>query len=389
MQFLFKSLMANSFAPIPLQQYRSLLRLAVVGLSLTGVVACTGNTPSNTTNSNSSGDTASSPLTEKVALTGAGASFPSPLYQNWFIQLNQDIPKLQVNYQSVGSGAGIEQFTAKTVDFGASDVAMKDEEIAAVADGAILLPMTAGSVVLAYNLPAVDSGLQLSREAYVDILLGKITQWNDDKIAIANPDITLPDMPITVVHRSDGSGTTGVFTKHLSAISPEWKDIVGEGKSVQWPTSGTFVGAKGSEGMTAQLQQTDGAIGYVEFGFAKNNGLAVAALENKAGNFIKPTPESASATLDAIELPENLRAFITDPEGDESYPVVTYTWMLAYENYEDPQQAIAMELMVQHGLTKGQAVAEDLGYVPLPQSVRERIAATADKISADYKIVLK
>ncbi len=383
--------MANLFAIMQPKRYRSLLQVAVASLSLTSLVACTG--PSDTTQTDNT-DTdkgaaaVSSPLTEKVALTGAGASFPSPLYQNWFIQLNKDIPELQVNYQSVGSGAGIEQFTAKTVDFGASDVAMKDEEIAAVADGTILLPMTAGSVVLAYNLPGIESGLKLPREVYVDILLGKITQWNDDSIATANPDVTLPDTAITVVHRSDGSGTTGVFTKHLSAISTEWQDTIGEGKSVEWPTSGNFVGAKGSEGMTAQLQQTEGAIGYVEYGFANNNGLAIAALENKAGKFIEPTPESASATLDAIELPDNLRAFITDPEGDGSYPVVTYTWMLAYEKYDDPQQAIAMELMIQNGLTKGQAEAEKLGYVPLPQSVRERVAAAADVISPDYEITL-
>ncbi|NEQ52595.1 MAG: phosphate ABC transporter substrate-binding protein PstS [Leptolyngbya sp. SIO3F4] len=383
--------MVNLSAITQSKYYYSLLRVAIAGLSLTSFVACTGPSDTAQTSKDSSDDVAaavSSPLTDKVALTGAGASFPSPLYQNWFIQLNKDIPELQVNYQSVGSGAGIEQFTAKTVNFGASDVAMKDEEIEAVADGAILLPMTAGSIVLAYNLPDVKSGLKLPREVYVDILLGKITKWNDDKIADANPGITLPDTAITVVHRSDGSGTTGVFTKHLSAISSEWEETIGEGKSVEWPTSGNFVGAKGSEGMTAQLQQTEGAIGYVEFGFARNNKLAIAALENKAGKFIEPTPESASATLDAIELPDNLRAFITDPEGDGSYPVVTYTWMLAYEKYEDPQQAIAMELMIQNGLTKGQIVAEELGYVPLPQSVRERVAAAADVISPDYKITL-
>ncbi|NET33405.1 MAG: hypothetical protein F6K19_15520, partial [Cyanothece sp. SIO1E1] len=171
-------------------------------------------------------------------------------------------------------------------------------------------------------------------------------------------------------------------------ISSEWQEKIGDGKSVEWPASSNFVGAKGSEGMTAQVQQTEGAIGYVEYGFAKNNGLAIAALENKAGQFIEPTPESAAATLDAIELPDNLRAFITDPEGEGSYPVVTYTWMLAYQAYDDPSKAIAMEMMIQNGLTKGQTVAESLGYVPLPPSVRERVAAAADTISPDYDIVL-
>ncbi|NEP80765.1 MAG: phosphate ABC transporter substrate-binding protein PstS, partial [Okeania sp. SIO3B3] len=185
----------------------------------------------------------------QVNLVGAGASFPAPLYQRWFQDLSQSDPNLQVDYQSVGSGAGVSRFTQELVEFGASDVAMTDEEIAQVGRGVILLPMTAGSIVLAYNLPDV-SGLKLSREVYVDILLGNITNWNDPKIAAINPDVTLPDQTITVVHRSDGSGTTGVFTKHLSAISREWKEKVGEGKTVQWPVG---IGGAKNDGVTAQI----------------------------------------------------------------------------------------------------------------------------------------
>ncbi|ACK67267.1 phosphate ABC transporter, periplasmic phosphate-binding protein [Rippkaea orientalis PCC 8801] len=339
------------------------------------------------------GDTASAPaekppLKGNVALTGAGASFPAPLYQNWFVQLNSEIPELQVNYQSVGSGAGVEQFTAGTVDFGASDVAMKDDEIAKVSKGVLLLPMTAGSIVFAYNLPGVE-GLKLSRDVYVGIMKGEITKWNDPKIAAENPDLTLPDKPITVVHRSDGSGTTGVFTKHLSAINPDWEKSIGEGKSVEWPTSkGKFLGGKGNEGVTAAIQQNEGAIGYVEYGYAKNNNLAMAAIQNKAGKFIEPNDESAAATLDAVVLPENLREFITDPEGENSYPIVTYTWIMANKQYDDPQKAIAVEAMIQYGLTKGQESASALGYVPLPQSVREKVAAAADQITPDYTIKL-
>ena len=326
------------------------------------------------------------PLEGNVALTGAGASFPAPLYQNWFVQLNKEVPELQVNYQSVGSGAGVEQFTAGTVDFGASDVAMTDEEMAAISRGTLLLPVTAGSIVIAYNLPGVE-GLKLSREAYVGIFDGSITNWNDPKIAAANEGIELPDQPITAVHRSDGSGTTGVFTKHLSAISQDWEATIGQGKSVEWPTTkGKFIGGKGNEGVTAAIQQNEGAVGYIEYGYAKNNGIPMASLENATGNYIEPTEDAASLTLDAVTLPENLRAFITDPEGDQSYPIVTYTWILAYKTYDDPQKAIAMESMIQYALTEGQEQSAAPGYVPLPPSVREKVAAAADVISPDYEI---
>ncbi|MEM7554040.1 MAG: phosphate ABC transporter substrate-binding protein PstS [Cyanobacteria bacterium P01_A01_bin.84] len=340
------------------------------------------------TDSNATNTTASSSggaaFDSKITLNGAGASFPAPLYTRWFAGLNKKNPNLQVNYQSVGSGAGVKQFVAGTVDFGASDVAMKDEEIQKVSKGVLLLPMTAGSIVLAYNVPGVTD-LKLSREAYVDILLAKITKWNDPKIAAANPGVNLPDKDITVVHRSDGSGTTGVFTKHLSAVSPEWKEKVGAGKTVPWPKG---IGAKGNEGITAQLKQTEGSIGYVEYGYAKQNGLTYAALENKSGKFIVPTDESAAKTLDAVTLPENFRAFIVDPEGEDSYPVVTYSWILAYKTYDDPVEAKAMEVMIQYGLNEGQEVSKELGYVPLPDSVKEKVAKAADAISKDFQIAV-
>jgi phosphate transport system substrate-binding protein len=322
-------------------------------------------------------------LKQDVQMTGAGASFPSPLYQRWFQDFNGKYPKVQINYQSVGSGAGVEQFTKGTVDFGASDTAMKDDEIQKVGDkGVLLLPMTAGSIVLAYNLPDVAE-LKLSRQVYTDILLGKIKKWNDPAIAKDNAGVKLPDQNITIVHRSDGSGTTGVFTKHLSAISPEWKSKVGDGKTVQWPAG---VGAKGNEGVTAQIQQTQGSIGYVEYGYAKQNNLKFAALENKAKKFVVPNDQSAAKTLEGVKLPENLRAFISDPEGAEAYPVVTYTWLLAPKKVSDPDKAKALEAMVEYGLTEGQKISAELGYVPLPKNVVQQVAATADQISPDYKI---
>ncbi len=368
------------------------LRKAAALALVVGLAACGGTTtteaPAEGTDTAAAGDAAGEKIFDSnVSLTGAGASFPAPLYQNWFIEMNKKIPELQVNYQSVGSGAGVEQFTANTVNFGASDVAMTDEEIAAIEKGTLLLPMAAGAIVMAYNLPGVEE-LNLPRDVYTNILLGNITTWNDPAIADANPDVDLPGSEITVVHRSDGSGTTGVFTKHLSAISPEFESAIGEGKTVEWPT-GNFIGGKGNEGVTAQIQQTEGAIGYVEYGYAINNGLAVAALENASGNFVKPTGDSAAATLDAVELPDNLRAFITDPEGENSYPIVTYTWMMVYEEYDDPMQAKAVEVMVEYGLNEGQEISPELGYVALPPSVRERVAAAADGISPDYEITVE
>ncbi|TAF84838.1 MAG: phosphate ABC transporter substrate-binding protein PstS [Oscillatoriales cyanobacterium] len=323
-------------------------------------------------------------LASDVAITAAGASFPAPLYQRWFQDFNKINPKVQINYQSVGSGAGIEQFTKGTVDFGASDTAMKDDEIAKVpADkGVILLPMTAGSIVIGYNLPDVPE-LKLPRDVYTEIFQGKITKWNDPKIAAANPGAKLPDQAITVIHRSDGSGTTAVFTKHLSAISPDWKTAVGDGKTVEWPKTGTFIGAKGNEGITAQILQTAGSVGYIEYGYAKNNNVKFASLQNKAGTFVTPNDESASAALATVPLPENLRAFIEDPEGAESYPIVTYTWMLVPKTVADPNKAKAIEAMVEYGLNEGQKVSSELGYVPLPASVKEKVAAAADGISAD------
>lgn len=367
--------------------------LSVLALTI-GLTACGGqqapeNTGTKETPSSATDTTASNPskkldLGGNISLTGAGASFPAPLYASWFTDLNKKYPNLQVNYQSVGSGAGVEQFIKGTVDFGASDVAMKDEEIQKVDKGVILLPVTAGSIVLAYNLPDVPK-LNLPRAVYTDILLGKIKSWDDPLIAKANPDAKLPKQPITVVYRSDGSGTTGVFTKHLSAISPEWKTKVGDGKSVKWPVG---VGAKGNEGVTAQIQQTQGAIGYIEYGYAKQNQLNVAALENKGGKFITPTDQSASKTLESVTLPADLRAFITDPEGADSYPVVTYTWILAYKKYDDAAKGKAMEALIEYALTDGQKLATELGYVPLPQNVITKVAAAADQITPDYKIAV-
>ena len=304
-------------------------------------------------------------------LSGAGASFPAPLYQRWAVEYNKLHPNVQVNYQSVGSGAGVKQFTQGTVDFAASDAAMSDEEIEKVKQGVIMIPATAGSIVIAYNLPEVKD-LKLSRDAYVGIFLGKITKWNDPAIAKDNPDVKLPDLPINVAFRSDGSGTTFVFTKHLSAISPDFADEVGTDKSVTWPAG---AGGKGNEGVTALVKQTPGTIGYVEYGYAVNNGLSMASLQNKAGKFVKPTDESGAATLSHVEFPENLRIWPEDPAGDHDYPIATFTWLLLYKKYSDAAKLKALQEFITYGLTDGQKFSSELGYIPLPAAVVEKSKA--------------
>jgi phosphate transport system substrate-binding protein len=300
-----------------------------------------------------------------VELHGAGASFPYPLYDRWFKEYVAAHPAVRVDYQSVGSGAGVTQFTNRTVDFGASDAAMTDDEIAKVDAGVQMIPMTAGSIVLAYNLPEVPA-LKLPRTVYAGIFLGRITKWNDAAIAAANPGARLPATPISVVHRADSSGTTFVFTQHLSAISPDWEKGPGTSRAPNWPTG---IGSKGNEGVTASIQQTPGALGYVEYGYAKLSKLTAAALENKAGAFVEANTASGQAALTGGQLPENMRLFLPDPEGKDAYPIVTYTWLLAYKRYDKPGVATALKEVVKYSLDAGQKISEEMGYIPLPPPV--------------------
>ncbi len=318
---------------------------------------------------------AAAPL-QAQQLSGAGATFPAPLYQRWSVEYHAKNPDVQVNYQSVGSGAGVKNFIQGVVDFGASDAAMSDEEMAKSPRGAVLVPATAGSVVLAYNLPGV-ADLKLSREVLAGIFLGTVTRWNDAAIAANNPGVALPDQPINVAYRSDGSGTTFVFTQHLAAVSPEFDEKIGADKSVTFPVG---VGGKGNEGVTALIKQTPGTIGYVEYGYAKNNGLSVAAIENKAGNFVAPSPESGASTLASVELPDNLRVWPVDPAGAQDYPIVSFSWLLLYTEYEDAGKLAALKDFVNYGLTEGQTFADELGYIPLPAPVVEKAKAALEKV---------
>lgn len=315
---------------------------------------------------------------EKVRLTGSGASFPAPIYLTWFKDFSKKTANVTVDYQSKGSGAGVQDFLNKTVDFAASDSAMKKEDIAKVAEGVQLLPMTAGEIVLAYNLPGNPKGLKLPRDVYSNIFLGKITRWNDPKIAAANPGIKLPDLPITVVVRADSSGTTAVFTKHLATINAEFNKVLGEGNTVNWPATDKFIKSPKNDGVTATVRQTPGAIGYIEYGFAKLAKVDFALLQNKAGQYVGPG--NGAETLAAVKLPEDMIAWLPDPDGAKSYPITSYTWMLFRKNNADPAKAKAMREMIEYGLTEGQKSADAMGYIALPAVVVEQVRKAAANI---------
>ncbi|NBR47706.1 phosphate ABC transporter substrate-binding protein PstS, partial [bacterium] len=309
-------------------------------------------------------------------ISGAGATFPAPLYQRWSVEFNKIQPAVKVNYQSVGSGAGVKNFIQGVVDFGASDAAMSDQDIAKVPKGVVMVPATAGEIVFAYNLPGVKD-IKLTREVMAGIYLGTVTKWNDPAIVKENPSLTLPNLAIQVAYRSDGSGTTYVFTQHLSAISPKFNDEIGTDKSVTFPAG---VGGKGNEGVTALIKQSPGTIGYVEYGYAKDNGLSMAMLQNKSGNFIAPNIAAGRETLANVKLPENLRVWPVDPEGAQDYPIVSFTWLLCYKKYAEEGKLKALKDFINWSLVEGQKFSEELGYIPLPESVVEKSKAALGTI---------
>jgi phosphate transport system substrate-binding protein len=310
---------------------------------------------------------------EEVRLTGSGATFPFPIYSTWFKNYHQSHKDVLIDYQGKGSGAGIKDFINKTVDFAASDAAMTDEEMAQVKEGVQLLPMTAGSIVLAYNVPGNPEGLKLSREAYSKIFLAQIKKWNDPLIVKDNPGMKLPDLDITVVRRADASGTTFVFAKHLSAINEEWAKGPGFGMTVKWPDTDKIVAAPKNDGVTATIRQTPGAIGYIEYGYAMLAKVQMAALQNKAGKFVVPNGATGSAALSHVQLPSDMRAWLPDPDGEQSYPIVTYTWMLFYKKYQDPKKASAVRNVIAYCLKDGQMISDKMGYIPLPGNVVQEV----------------
>ncbi len=321
-----------------------------------------------------------------LLLKGAGSTFDAPIFKRWFTVYHQAHPDTYIKYAAVGSGEGIVRFTGKNidqkdqVDFGASDAAMNDSQIAQVNNDVLMVPVTAGCVVLAYNVPGLKAELRLSRKAYAGIFLGEITNWNDPVIAAANPGVKLPNLTIVTAVRHDGSGTTYAFTRNLDAISATWRAQFGPVTLVNWP--GNAMRAKGNEGVAGLVEKSVGSIGYMEYGFARRLGLDYATLENKDGQYVKASEQSCAASLANAELPENLRLFVPDPGGPDSYPIATFSWVLLHKSYKDAKTADALKNLFQWSLQDGQHYATELGYVPLPQSVAEKALAAINSVSA-------
>jgi phosphate transport system substrate-binding protein len=307
----------------------------------------------------------------QLLINGAGATFPYPIYSKWFDEYAKVDPSVRFNYQSIGSGGGQKQITARTVDFGASDGPMSDENLAKAPGKLLHIPTVAGADVITYNLPG-NPKLKMDGDAVVNIFLGNITRWNDAKIAALNPGVELPDLGIIPVHRSDGSGTTFIFTDYLSNISPVWADSVGKGTSVKWPAS-IGIGAKGNEGVAGQVKQLAGAVGYVELIYAKQNQMPYADIKNAAGNFITPSLDSVTAALATAKIPDDFRFSMVNAPGGQTYPIAGTTWLLVYENQKDAAKGKKLVEFLNWALTKGETLASSLDYAPLPDVVQQRV----------------
>ncbi len=311
-----------------------------------------------------------------LLINGAGATFPFPLYSKWFSEYNKLFPNLKFNYQSIGSGGGIKQITEKTVDFGASDAPLSDDE-KGKAPGLLNLPTVLGAVVVAYNLPGVPA-VNLSGSTLANIFLGTISKWNDPAIAADNPGVKLPDTAIAVASRSDGSGTTYVFTDYLAKVSPDFKTKVGAGKSVKWPTG---LGGKGNEGVTGLVKQSPGAIGYVELAYANQNQLSVASIKNMDGTYVKPTIEATSAAAVGVPMPDDFRVSITNSPSKGAYPISSFTYLLVYQDQPNKEKGPAIINFLKWALTDGEKFGPALYYAPLPAPVQAKVLAKVATIT--------
>ncbi|WP_445634292.1 phosphate ABC transporter substrate-binding protein PstS [Nostoc sp. DSM 114161] len=313
-------------------------------------------------------------IAQAQTLNGAGATFPAPLYERYAREVKKKYPDLKINYQAIGSGGGIRQVTAGTVDFGGSDAAMKDDEIAKVKNGVILVPTAGGAVSVVYNIPGV-SNLKLSRATLPAIFAGQISNWNDPKIKADNPGVNLPNQPIKFVVRADGSGTTFIFTNHLSAINGYFKGRVGASTTPKWTLPNVLKG-KGNPGVAALVARTPGSIGYVEYAYALKNNLKSAQIQNKQGEFVAPSLQSANAALATVNFPNNYRVFVGDPA--QGYPIVGLTWIMVYKQYADASKSDAIKKWVNWVLKDGQQYNDDLNYTKIPSDVANRVLQTVN-----------
>jgi phosphate transport system substrate-binding protein len=318
------------------------------------------------------------PVMAQTTLNGAGATFPNPIYSKWFSEYNKLHPDIQINYQSLGSGAGIRQVLSGTVDFGASDTPMSDEQLAQSKTKILHIPTVLGAVVPAYNVPGISGDIKFTPEALAGIFLGKIQKWNDSVIAQANPGVKFPDKPIIVVHRSDGSGTTFIFTDYLSKVSKDWESSVGKGASPKWPVG---LGGKGNEGVAGQIRQLEGAIGYIELVYAVENKITYGSVKNAAGNFVKASLDTVTEAAASVkDMPADFRVSITNAPGKTAYPISSFTWLLIPQQAQDPKKGKIISDFLKWMVTDGQKMTNQLSYAPLPKSVVEKVKAVIPQI---------
>jgi len=315
-------------------------------------------------------------LSAQLLINGAGATFPYPIYSKWFDQYSKVDPSVRFNYQSIGSGGGQKQILEQTVDFGASDGPMSDENLAKAPGKILHIPTVAGADVITYNLPG-NLTLKMDGPTIAEIFLGKISKWNDPQIARQNAGVKLPDIDIVVVHRSDGSGTTYIFVDYLSSVSQEWETKVGRGTSVKWPSG---LGAKGNEGVTGQVKQLPGAIGYIELAYALQNKMPYASVKNSSGNYITPTIASVTAALETATVPEDFRFSMVNPPGGKAYPIAGTTWLLVYEQQKNAEKGKKLVAFLKWALADGEQMASTLNYAPLPKNLQQRVLARVDEI---------
>jgi phosphate transport system substrate-binding protein len=318
------------------------------------------------------------PLMGQTTLNGAGASFPNPIYSKWFSEYNKLHSDVQVNYQSLGSGAGIRQVISGTVDFGASDGPMTDEQLKEAKAKILHVPTVLGAVVPAYNVPGISGEVKFTPEALAGIFMGKISKWNDPAIAQANPGVKFPDSSIIVVHRSDGSGTTYIFTDYLSKVSKEWESSVGKGASPKWPVG---LGGKGNEGVAGQIRQLQGSIGYVELIYAVENKITYGSVKNAASNFVKASLEGVTEAAASVKsMPADFRVSITNAPGKTAYPISSFTWLLIPEQSKDPKKGKILSDFLNWMVTDGQKMTTQLSYAPLPENVAEKVKAAIKQV---------